>query len=98
MLLVALHGPRRHRDDRQMLTTEYFAGANVASRLQSVHYRHLHVHQNQIEVVVLDSVKRFLPVLRNDDLMPFLRQKADGDLLIDEPIFGQQDLQRSSPA
>jgi hypothetical protein len=42
------HGVSRGRNNGEMLTGFQFAAANSGGGLESVHLRHLNVHQNQV--------------------------------------------------
>ena len=64
---------------------------NRDGRLDAPHLRHLDVHQDEVEGLAPDRVDRLAAVLRQRDVMAALLQQPDGDSLIDDVVFGQQD-------
>ena len=58
--------------------------------LEAVHLGHLHVHQHEVEVLRLQRGDRLSAVVGDDDRMSVLLQQADGQLLIDQAVLGQQ--------
>ncbi len=89
-LAIAFHRFRRHRDDAGTLLRRP-AGAYLAARLEAVHARHLDVHENHVVGILLDSRQRLPPVRRDVRGVSELLEEADGDVLIDGIVFGQQD-------
>ena len=70
-----------------------FLQADGGCRIESVHFRHLHVHQDEVIRFFFISGQRLPAVRGNDDSMPALFQQSDGERLVDQIVFGQQDAQ-----
>ena len=66
-------------------------GADRGGRLETVHFRHLNVHQDGVERLPVERSKRLAAVLDHDDLIAPLLQQADGQPLIDRVVLGQQE-------
>ncbi len=86
---------RRHGDNRKPAVLANFALANHGGRLIAVHFRHLDVHQHQIERLLVRRGDRLAAVIGNGHLMSPLRENADCQSLIGQTILGQQDSQRT---
>ena len=69
-----------------------------ARRFQAVHFRHHHVHENQIIRLPVKRVERFPAVGGQVRLVAQLLQDAHGNLLIDGVVVAQQDAQRLASA
>src|SRR6266705_65152 len=54
--------------------------------------RHVEVHDDHIESLVLQNVERLLPVVDDPDSVPGALEYPDDDALIDGVVFGHQDL------
>ena len=89
--LIPFHGVRRHGDDRHVGIA--FRGADGHGRFEAIHFRHLYVHQDQVEGLREEGVVSFFAVVGDDHLMAAFLQQPDGQLLIDGAVFGQQDPQ-----
>jgi len=68
------------------------SGANSCGSFQTAHFWHLHVHQHQIKMFVLQGGNRLASVTDNGDGMPALLQDSRSDFLVDRIIFSQQDV------
>ena len=88
---VPLHGVGGHGDDRQF--GPFRVGAYETSGLEPVHLRHLHVHKNQVEVLLLQQLHSDLAILSGRDLMTGPLQQSLGQLAVNQIVFGQQDVQ-----
>ena len=86
---------RGHGDDGDVLAVATFETADRESGLNSVHLRHLHIHQDQIEPFLLESRDGFRAVFRNPDPVASTFQQPDGHLLVHAAVFGQQDAGQS---
>jgi len=84
---------RRHRDDRLMFAGRLFGRADRSGRFPAVHLRHLDVHKHDVVPCLTNRRDRLAAVGYDGDLMPGLLQDAHRDPLIDQVVFGQQDLQ-----
>ena len=101
---VARHGVSRHSHDRhlpELIAGRYpaapqFAGTNGLRRLQAIHDRHLHVHQHQIEVLIVKQSQCFLAIRSNKHLVTSGLKKSLRKLLIDQIVFGQKNVQGDS--
>ena len=66
---VFFGGVGRQHDDREAcLTGGDFQASNLLDRRQTVHHRHLHVHQDKIRPLTLEDLHRLLTVLDADHL------------------------------
>ena len=83
---------RRHGDDRDVGLAGHLPPADGNGRLQAIHLGHLHVHQNQIEPPFVKRTQRFQPVVGDEYLMAFPLQQRGGYTLIDDVVFGKQNL------
>ena len=84
-----------HRDDRDMRAGLLFELSNGLRGFQPVHFRHLHIHQDEIERGRLPELHGCAPGFRHRHLVTLPREYADGQFLIGEIVFRQQDLQRA---
>ena len=88
----------RHGDDRRTREPGRSLGlANPARRLEPIQLRHLHVHEDQVEIAIGQSAINGLLAIDCHDrgIAPFGEQ-ADGQLLIGNAVFGEQNSQRSA--
>jgi hypothetical protein len=65
---------RRHGDNRRAMVSLLFPLANRCRGFKSVHLRHLHIHENEIVVVLLDRLNRLHPIIRQIRLVTHLLQ------------------------
>ena len=84
---VAAHGVSRHGHDGQVRARGDFFLADQLSRLDSTHFRHLHVHQHEIEFVLLDGRERLSSIFRDDHGMPAPLQQMQHEFLIYRIVF-----------
>jgi hypothetical protein len=66
-------------------------GADQARGLQTVHLRHLDIHQNQLVGGRLCFVQGFQAIDGNIDGQPGTVQQLKGDFAVHRVIFGEQD-------
>jgi hypothetical protein len=52
-------------------------------------FGHLHVHENEIELLLLQRRRRFGTVARYDRVVPALFEQPYGEALIDGVVFGE---------
>src|ERR1700722_48802 len=64
---------------------------------ESVHLGHLHVHEDKIEVILLQRNESFLAIAGDGYDMLALLKKAAGELLINKVVFREQDFERLAP-
>ena len=65
--------------------------ADFRRGLQAVHLRHLNIHENQIEIILSPLLQRFQAIPCQRDPVSHLAQHTQGDFLIHQVVFGQQD-------
>ena len=80
-------------DNRQMPAAGPLPGADVARSFDPVHFRHLQVHQRQVEVGSGEKVQGLAPVPGGCDCMAAILEQAVGDLLVEGVVLDQQNLQ-----
>ena len=95
---VSGHGVGRHGNDPGMTIGVSLSVANPPGGLQSVQYRHLHVHQDRVEVPATPAGNPLFAVRGNRYHVPGLPEQGHCQLLIDDVILDQQDLQRTRRA
>ena len=71
-----------------------FLDTDHGRRLEAVHFRHFDVHQDNIELLGCQGRDRFLTITGDDDGVPVLFQKANGQLLVHQAILAKQNPQR----
>ncbi len=79
-----------HRNNGYVSTCSLFP-ADLHSGLQAGHLRHLHIHENQIEITLSPLLESFQTIRCQRDPMSHLAQHTHGDSLIHQVVFGQQD-------
>ena len=90
---VSFHCPGRHRHNRDVPPGAVFEFANLLCRFESVEFRHLHVHENDVERFALPAFDRLFSVDGDFNVVaPFLQQ-SDGEDLIRLAVFRQQNPQ-----
>lgn len=62
--------------------------------LQSVHLRHLYIHQDDIVVIVAHPVQRLFAIAGHIGLVAQLVQDGQGQLLVDGMVFRDEDAKR----
>jgi len=93
---VSLHGVSGNSNDGNVRAGSQFPFADASGSLQAVHFRHLDVHQDDVEVVesiFFPEFQGFNAVVRRSDRVPlfleeFLRQDA-----IHRIVFGKKDVE-----
>ncbi len=73
-LPVAFHRMRGHGDDGDVRVLLTFNCANRRRGLESIHFRHLHIHQDHIKMVRTKHVHGAQTILRDANFMPSLLQ------------------------
>ncbi len=70
-----------------------FLGADCPSRLDAVHFGHLHVHEHQVEVFLGDRVECLAAVDHGEHRMTLFGEEVQSHPLVDRIIFCQKDAQ-----
>ena len=83
------HGGGGHRDNRQLGV--FGARAQPARGFKAVHDRHVQVHQNRVETVVLQEIERLLSVAGDGDGKPAFAEKFLRHLLVEFVVLDEQD-------
>ena len=91
---VARHGVGGHGDDGLVVENAVFRGADDRRRFQAIHDGHLHIHQNDVEILLCQDHQRLFAVIRHDDGMAPTREHSHPNLLVCQAVFDQQDPQR----
>ena len=60
-------------------------------RSKTVHDRHLHIHQDNIKVTILDRLDCLGAVVRHRDFMTKSRKHTNGEFLVDRIVLCQKD-------
>ena len=92
-LAVALHGVGRQGEDRYVPFASRFAQPDRLNRFEAVHLRHLHVHENDVELTGVECIERLAAVGCDDHGMSDPLQHVDSHLLVHVMILGQQNPQ-----
>ena len=76
-----------------MLPRDFFAPPYLGGRLVAIHFRHLNIHQDNIERVALQHLHGFHSVIGNGKSVSPLTQDLRYQLLVDGMVLGDQHLQ-----
>src|SRR6185295_11891656 len=79
--------------DWNVKSRSLFLLANGCGGLEPSHFRHLNVHQNDIKMLCCQDIQGQLAVHCDMDKMPVLLEQANGEPLVDEIVFRQQNAQ-----
>ena len=90
---VSDHGMGGHGHNRQMLLRDSFLGAYGFGRFKPVHIGHLHVHQHQIKILLLQCRQSFPSAAYRYGRMALFCQQAPGQAEIDQIIVSYQDVE-----
>ena len=82
----------RERHDRHVRPPEGCEAVELG-RFDAVHHRHVHVHQNQIEVLCFKDIERRFAIVDDGDAMACAIEDLGDDHLIGPFVFGNQDRQ-----
>ena len=69
---VSNHRVRGHGDDGQMIPGFFLESPNGSCRFEAIHLRHLNVHKDQVERLLLQSGQSLFAVSRHCHRMPTL--------------------------
>ena len=83
---VAFHSMGRHGNDRHAAAA-VFSLADGSRGFQSIHSRHLHVHQDHVVAVLLGQIDRLLTIPRDLYNMTPILQNVGSQLLIRGVVF-----------
>ena len=92
-LPVALHGVGGHRHDGGARMAGGLALADARGGLEAAHHRHLHVHQDDVEVAAGVEGEGLLAVVGHLDLVTQFAQQAQREGAVDRVVLGQQHAQ-----
>ena len=92
-LPVALHGMGCHGDDGDVTAGRFLPFTNGGRGLEAIHFRHLHVHQDDVEGFSLPGSQSLFPVACHDNRVTPLGERANGKLLINRIILRQKNVQ-----
>jgi hypothetical protein len=95
-LQKSLHGVRSDRDDRKAPDFFSWRLSDGRRRLESVHLRHLNVHQSDIECVRVDQGESVLTVVGGPYRMPPLLEQAKEEHTVYLVIFRDQNSERAA--
>ena len=73
-----------------MATCHLLHLANQRGRLEAAHFRHLHIHEYEVELFILKSSYGLSTVVGEDDTVPSLFEKASHEFLVDVVVFGDK--------
>ena len=73
-----------------MRTGRFLLFTNGRSRLEAVHFGHLHVHKHHVETLAFECLNSLKAVIRNNDLIPLPLQESHGHGLIHRIVLGNQ--------
>ena len=76
-----------------MATVDLLLFADVLGRAKTVHFRHLYVHEHQVEGLLGQQSDGLSAIATNHRLMTHFLQHAEHDLLVHGVIFCHQDAQ-----
>jgi hypothetical protein len=97
MLAVTRHRMRGHGNHRLVRTTGVpFLFPYGRNGLQPIHFRHLNVHQHDVECLALQRGERLPAIAYQCTGVPLLLQHASRQLLIYGVVFGQQNVKFAS--
>src|SRR5438105_482925 len=94
-LPIASHGVGSESNDRCVTIRVVFATTEFDRSSEAIEHRHLHIQEDQIEVLCKQQVEGFLPVSSQCNLLLQLLEHARDHSLIYEVIFHDQDLRAS---
>ena len=92
-LPVLLHGVGSHGEDRDVSVDRHFPLSDTPCGLQAIHLRHLYVHQDQIQALLLYQPEHLQAVTCYQHRMAHLLQGLSANQLTREVVIGQQNAQ-----
>ena len=72
-----------------MAAGQFFLLADDASRFEPIHFWHLDVHKDRVEVVTGGEVDRLATIIGDCDAMAVPLEQSYCQALVDEAILGQ---------
>ncbi len=76
-------------DDGDLFAAQ-FLHADQLGRFDPAHARHMHVHQQHVEIVLVERFKRTFAVVRKDHLVPGALESHRNDPLVHRIVFSNQ--------
>ena len=95
-LAIALHGVSGKRDDGNMFASLLFFFADRGRSRKTVHFRHLNVHENEVEGLIVDLSQSLMAVGRNYRFVPHGFEHMGDHLLVDCIGLSHEDAQGKS--
>ena len=90
---VAGHGVGSHGNNRNVQSGLLLLSPDSLCSFHSIHFRHLHVHENQIKTVLTVGLDRSNAIACNGDGMACGLEHLGGNFLVKRVVFRQQDPQ-----
>ena len=81
----------RQTNNRQVFPSCFLGFSNEASRLQTIHARHLNIHQDKINAPLFNQRQGLAAIGSKADSPPPLFQESSGEQLINAVVFDQKD-------
>ncbi len=78
-----------HGDDAGALMTSAFLLADLGGSLETIHDGHLHVHEDDIELLALQCFDSLATIIGNHDNVPLLFQQRDSKPLVYYIVFSE---------
>ncbi|MEJ0042181.1 MAG: hypothetical protein WDM81_08155 [Rhizomicrobium sp.] len=66
---------------------------NLLGRFDAVEFRHLDVHEDDVEVAGTQRIIRLMAIVGNDDIVTGFGQNMDSELLVDLVVLGEKNAQ-----
>jgi len=88
---VAFHRVRRQRHNWHVDACRFFCLPNGCSGLQTIHLRHLHIHENEVEYAGRNGGDGFAPINDADRRMTAFREESSHELSVHGVVFRQKD-------
>ena len=79
-----------HGNDGNVVTGFLFLMPNGCGGRETIHFRHLHIHEHQVKGTLAQFFEHFLAGLGHHYLMTVLFQQPDGKFLIDHVVLSQK--------
>ena len=93
LLPIADHGVSCHGDNGNVGAAGFLVRANDRCSFESVHLRHLYVHEHQIKGIVFDRSHGFFAVFNNHCTMSQVLQQLNCEMLVDVVVLCNQNAQ-----
>src|SRR5207302_5621578 len=81
-LPVTFHGIAGHGNDRNVMASDFFALTNDSRRLETIHLRHLDIHENDVESLSMERLQRLRTIVSDLHSVPAHLEKLHRNLAI----------------